>query len=205
MAYSVRAMAAALGVSKSQVDRDAKNGMPMDSPDAAQAWRRAHHDLSRTVHGRIDRPQAPGAPASAAAAPPVSAAAPPQPTRGTSDDPEGADEPADQADDADTAAFRKARAQREQIRCAREQLEFDELLGKLIPLADAQRIAFTSFRGLRDAVLNVPARLKDQLAATTDPMAVERLMEDELSAAFARYSEAAMVVEAADEDADETG
>jgi hypothetical protein len=53
---SVRAMAEALGVAKSQVHRDAQAGMPMHSADAARAWRLDQHDMSRTVEGRIDRP-----------------------------------------------------------------------------------------------------------------------------------------------------
>lgn len=56
---SVRKMAKALGVTKSQVGRDKQAGMQMASVEAARAWRLATHDISRTVDGRIDRVQTP--------------------------------------------------------------------------------------------------------------------------------------------------
>ena len=55
----------------------------------------------------------------------------------------------------------------------------------MINVDDARRIAFTSFRAIRDSVLNVAARIKDQLAAETDPHVCEELLERELSAALA--------------------
>lgn len=183
---SVRAMAEALGVSKSQVSRDAQAGMPMHDVAAARGWRQAQHDLSRTADGRIDRTP-PDAPL-AAGSPPAAA--------GAVDD----DAP---ASDPDTAAFRSARAARERTNAERAQLELEQLRGNLIPLADAQRLAFTAFRTLRDAVLNVPARVKDQAAAMTDPLLVERLIEDELTATFKRFDETSLVTEPAEDD-DET-
>lgn len=59
MTYSIRQMAAALGVSKSQVAREAKAGMPMQNLDAARAWRLANPDLTRAAEGRIDRTPTP--------------------------------------------------------------------------------------------------------------------------------------------------
>jgi hypothetical protein len=178
-------MAAALGVSKSQVSRDAQAGMPMHDVAAAITWRQAQHDFSRTADGRIDR------------TPPLDA---PPAAPGAADD--GDDDAP--ASDPDTAAFRSARAARERTNAERAQLELDQLRGNLIPLADAQRLAFTVFRTLRDAVLNVPARVKDQAAAMTDPLLVERLIEDELTATLRRFDETSLVTEPADDD-DETG
>jgi hypothetical protein len=52
---------------------------------------------------------------------------------------------------------------------------------------EASRLAFTAFRALRDALQNVPARLKDQLAAETDAFRVEQLLEVEITAVLASF------------------
>ena len=52
-ALSVRMMAEALGVSKSQIQRDAANGMPMHSPAAARAWRTRNVDPMRAAAARM--------------------------------------------------------------------------------------------------------------------------------------------------------
>lgn len=80
--------------------------------------------------------------------------------------------------------YQRHRAQREKIRATREQIELDMLTGASLDLASAQRIAFTAFRTLRDAVMNVPARTKDLLAAETDPARIEAMLETELAAAL---------------------
>lgn len=189
MPMSVRAMAQALGVGKSQVQRDAAAGMPMSDPAAARAWREAHHDVSRTAHGRIDRH---AISASTAALLQAAADTAPPPAEDEAPRPD------------DTAAYREARTARERIRRDREQLELDQLRGNLIGLDDAKRLAFTAFRSLRDAVLNVPARVKDQCAAATDPIAIERLIEDELNAALGRFSADRVLHETADEEEEAT-
>lgn len=80
--------------------------------------------------------------------------------------------------------YQRHRAKREEIRATREQIELDMLTGASLDLASAQRIAFTAFRTLRDAVMNVPARTKDLLAAETDPARIEAMLETELAAAL---------------------
>jgi hypothetical protein len=100
---------------------------------------------------------------------------------------EGGDtqDPAESEGDASTSEYRTHRAQREKFSALKQELEYKQLAGELIPVDEAKRIAFTTFRGIRDSVLNVPARLKDQLAALDDPNQVERLLESALSAALA--------------------
>lgn len=80
--------------------------------------------------------------------------------------------------------YREHRATRERYQALKQQLEYEQLVGSLINVDDARRIAYTSFRGLRDLVLNVAPRIKDQLAATDDPLLCEQLLERELSAAL---------------------
>lgn len=172
MTISIRAMAQALGVSKSQVHRDAAAGMPMASVEAARMWRAANHDMSRTVEGRIDRPGR-GAAEDLPAAPPAANA------------PEAADEPAP----GDTAAYRAARTEREQVRLERERLDLERERGALVEVAEVARLRYTEFRALRDALGNIAPRLKDSLATVSDPIEVERLVQAELEAVLNAFAD----------------
>lgn len=96
--------------------------------------------------------------------------------------------------------YRESRAAREKLKLAREQREFDIEGGKLLPLDDAKRVAFTAFRQLRDAILHVPARVKDALAAETDPDVIEQLLEGELAAALGGFDPASVLREQEDPD-----
>ena len=129
---------------------------------------------------------------------PPSAAAPPRvvaPDGGPDDD--DAPEPEGQSD-----AYRKARAQREEIRRDRELLELEKLRGNLIALDEVRALAFTAFRTLRDSLLNVPARIKDEAAAQMDPLLVEQLIEREITAVLSSF-DLAKVTSDQDEDDDE--
>lgn len=99
-----------------------------------------------------------------------------------------ADKPAGEeltGSDSNASRYRESRASREFYVAAKQKVEYEQLLGQLINVDEAKRIAFTSFRAIRDSVLNVAARIKDQLAAETDPHVCEELLERELSAALA--------------------
>jgi hypothetical protein len=192
---SVRALAAALGVSKSQVGRDALAGMPTHSVGAAREWRSRVHDVSRTVEGRIDRPGLFGRPdplSAAAEGPPVVLVPP-----------AAVETPDDAPQPGDTAEYRKARAERERTRAKREALELEMLRGKLIDVEEASRLAFTAFRGLRDAFENVPARVKDQLAAEADPFRIEQQLGAEIAAVLSSFDASTAVREKPDEDDDD--
>jgi hypothetical protein len=121
--------------------------------------------------------------------------------RDPADDGDGADEEDREDDDPHTEAYRQARAERERIRVDREQIELDQLRGKYIDIADANRMVFTAFRALRDAVFNMPARIKDQVAAETDAFACEQMMEAELSAALDSFNPAKALRDTDNDDA----
>lgn len=91
-------------------------------------------------------------------------------------------------EDTATAEYRTHRAEREGIRKEREQLELDELRGSLIRLDDAKRLAFTSFRALRDVALTVPARVANQVAGMSDAWEIEQHLERHLSEAFKQFN-----------------
>ena len=114
---------------------------------------------------------------------------------------EEADKPAAEeliGSDKSASEYRENRSKREYYVAAKHQLEYEQLLGQLINVDDAKRIAFTSFRAIRDSVLNVAARIKDQLAAETDPHVCEELLDRELSAALASVDVGQLVVESED-------
>lgn len=194
MAYSIRQMATALGVSKSQVDRDARAGMPMHDVDAARAWRLAHQDLTRTVDGRIDRPSPASRPAPDHRASP---AGPP--------DPDDDEEPPATATDKDTQAYRAERALREAIRRQREQLELEQLRQELVAVQEVARLQFTAQRLTRDRVEMVAARVAPELVALVqsggDGFGVERLITEHLRRAL---EDAAKAIEEIDDDEDAT-
>lgn len=101
--------------------------------------------------------------------------------------------------------YREERALRESIRRRREEAELAEYLGQLIDVGDAKRLAYTAFRTLRDAVLNVPVRIKDLAAAETDPGRIEAMLERELAAALQQIDPEAILREQAEEEGDDDG
>jgi hypothetical protein len=187
-------MAEALGVAKSQVHRDAQAGMPMHSVDAARAWRLDQHDMSRTVEGRIDRPATDSPPAAVSGLASAAGAG----EAGTS--PASPDAETPLPGDVDTAEYRKARSERERTAADRAQLELDQLRGRLIDVSEAKRLAFTSFRSLRDAVLQVPARVAALCAAQSEPLVVEQIIEAELVAVLSAIDPAKLLVDADQDD-----
>jgi hypothetical protein len=94
--------------------------------------------------------------------------------------------------------YRAHRSERERYSSLKQKLEYEQLVGQTINVDEAKRIAFTSFRSLRDAVMNVAARIKDQLAAETDPQECERLLEDELAAALGSIDVGKLLVDQED-------
>lgn len=86
--------------------------------------------------------------------------------------------------DADSAEYRKHRAIREKANAERAQFELDELKGRLVEKDFAVQAVFTAFRAIRDAVINVAPRLKEEIAAEADSDACEQILENELTRAL---------------------
>jgi hypothetical protein len=57
------------------------------------------------------------------------------------------------------------------------QLERDVAEGRLVPVATVAKEAFEAERTIREAILNLPARLSGELAAETDPKRVHALLD----------------------------
>ena len=185
----------ALGISKQAVSQLKAKGMPVESIEAAARWRATNIDLGRAKGARVvlahsdldEEDRQPPLPSFAGG--------------DLEDDPEHQSAQLDGAADAsDNAAYRQARAEREQVRLERERLALEQLKGKLIDADEAIRMSFTAFRMLRDAVLNVPARIKDEVAAEADPFHVEQRIDAELTAALGSFDPAKVLVDEDDED-----
>ncbi|MBY4866771.1 hypothetical protein K6W76_09650 [Burkholderia anthina] len=105
-------------------------------------------------------------------------------------------------EDPSLATYRDARARREMVRLERDRLELERERGTTLARDVAERLAFTAFRTVRDNIMNVPVRIKDVLAAETDPVRVEMLLEEELAQALASVDAEALLRETDEEDAD---
>lgn len=138
MVQAVAALGARL--SKSQVDRDYREGAPRHGAKAYLAWRAAFRELGRTADSRIDRPQQPDAP---------------------EPDVESDDNSADEH----TAAYRADRARNERIKADRAQLELAREKGEIIAVRDVEDLEFTAGRIVRDRIQMVPARAAADLHA----------------------------------------
>ncbi len=64
------------------------------------------------------------------------------------------------------------------------QLANEEKLKRLIPIDKAERTGFECARAIRDAMLNLPARLSAELAAETDPGKVHLRLDAEIRLAL---------------------
>ncbi|HMS83080.1 MAG TPA: hypothetical protein PKD12_05490 [Nitrospira sp.] len=76
--------------------------------------------------------------------------------------------------------FIESQARREMFKAHLTELEYLEQVGKLIPVHVVDREWFELARLVRDAMLNIPTRIADQLARETDQRKVQDLLEAEI-------------------------
>ena len=172
-----------LGISKQAVGKAVKAGMPVDSFEAAEAWRSANLDVSRTKSARVDM----------SARRPSDVA-----SSGGADD----DEP--QA--TDDAAYKKARTEREQIRRDREALQLEQERGQLVDKQEVARLRYTEFRALRDSLGHIGARTKDALSVEADPLKCEQIVTNELERVLSIFADQILtrgVMQDQDDDGDD--
>lgn len=181
---ALRAVQKAIEAGRIKLVTGADGKQYVDQAQADRDWER-NTDLAKQTLMHASTASGPAAP------PAVDA-----PEGGPDDD--GQVEPEGQSD-----AYRRARAQREEIRRDREMLELEQLRGNLIALDEVKSLAFTAFRTLRDALLNVPARIKDEAAAQMDPLLVEQLIEREITAVLASFDLAKVISDQDEDDEDD--
>lgn len=184
---TLRAVQKAIQSGRIAVDADGK----IDADTAVEAWRRNTDESKRSIADQSRRSLG------------NAAFSMPPPPANPDDDEEYDDVPAAASrEDPSMAAYRAARAAREQTRLERERMDLERERGTTLPLADAQRLAFTAFRTVRDNVMNIPVRLKDALAAESDPIRIETMLDAELVRALASVDATALLSENDMDDAD---
>lgn len=187
---SQAAIAAALGISTAAVTKQKKRGMPVDSVEAARAWREQNLNVAASKLGVVVA----GLPARATfAASPAAIEFTPGPTAGnrqqgraTSDDDLGED-------------FKAARTRREISDANMAEMMEAETRKDLIRLSAVKAALATAFAATRDGLLQIPARMAPMLAADTDPASVQNLLHQEIHRALMHLSGASERVGQTDE------
>lgn len=150
-------LATALGISGAMVSKLKQRGMPTHSVEAAQQWRLAYLQPGRTKTARADATfMDDGA---EALRPPAAA---PLATPGV--------EP-----------YLASRARREAAEAALAEMKLREQSGELVRSAAVTAAYAVRLTYLRDALLQLPARLAPSFAVETDQQAIDRQLFDELA------------------------
>ena len=85
--------------------------------------------------------------------------------------------------------FASARTMREAFRAKMAKLEYEEKAGKLTDASKVREDAFRAGRIIRDALLGMPDRLSDILAAEDDPAKIANLLQEELESVLGDMAE----------------
>lgn len=88
------------------------------------------------------------------------------------------------AAEAPSMTYAKSRARREAFMARLARLDYEERTGKLVPIDKVKVDAFRCARAARDSILAVPERLAAELAGLSDPAAVHKRLEEELTRAL---------------------
>ena len=84
--------------------------------------------------------------------------------------------------------YSESRAALQAYKARMAKLEYEAMQGKLINVDEVKRDAFKIARILRDAILNVPIKLSHEIAAETNPKAIEKLLTTELRQVLSEIS-----------------
>ncbi|HEU0180354.1 MAG TPA: hypothetical protein VFV58_39460 [Blastocatellia bacterium] len=85
--------------------------------------------------------------------------------------------------------YADARALKEVYDAQRRKLELEVRAGELISRTAVERAAFSRFRMIRDACLNIPARVAPLLAGEKDEAKVFSILEEEIRRVFTDFAE----------------
>ena len=88
------------------------------------------------------------------------------------------------ADSRKAVDYATARTMREAFRAKMAKLDYEEREGKLVEARKVYEEGFQTGRQVRDALLGIPDRLADILAAETDPSQIRRIMFEEMEQAL---------------------
>ncbi len=167
-------LATALDISPAMVSKLAKRGMPTDTLERAQRWRKRHLEPGRLKARPLDAvAHATPSPGEAETAPSGLDGPPPGATTGG--EVEGED-------------FLAARTRRERAEANMAELRQAEQSGKVISVEAVRAVWAKALTNTRDSLLQIPSRLAPVIAAETDPHTVALLIERELRQALAEMS-----------------
>ena len=85
--------------------------------------------------------------------------------------------------------FQTSRERREHYSAEQVKLLVDQQRGTLVPLDAVKREAFALAKAVREALINIPDRVANQLAGESDPAAVHQLLSDELTSALGQLAD----------------
>jgi hypothetical protein len=91
---------------------------------------------------------------------------------------------------ATSSATSRARAKKEKFQAKRAELDYLERVGTLVPVDAVREQQFSIFRKLRDNIIAIGSRLGPRLAAETDPVRVQHLIDEEHRKALHELSRA---------------
>ena len=82
----------------------------------------------------------------------------------------------------------ESRARLEQIKVSRAEIDLAEKRGRLVDRIAVEEANLDIYRGLREAMLGVPARISDRLAALDDPRAVRTTLAEAIRSELDRFT-----------------
>lgn len=170
---SQSALGRALDLSKQSISKLKKQGMPVDSIEAAQAWREARQNVA----ARKPSPVQVTTPMPALDRRPPAAALPPL-------------DPVDWGNEPDEDRDR-ARTRREIADANKAEMEEAKMRREQIRVQAVENMLATDFATTRDALLQIPARLAPLMAADSDPVSIQNLLESEIHQALMNLAGAA--------------
>jgi len=89
--------------------------------------------------------------------------------------------------------YAKARAAVQIYEARLKKLRYEEKAKNLVPARDVADAAYRTVRCLREACMNIPARVAAQLAIESDPARCYAILEAEFVAIFTDYAEGRMI------------
>lgn len=155
-------LARALGLSKQAVSKLKGQGMPVDSVEAARAWRDENLSVAARKETRESVPVVPIAKS------PDTRAFPP-----IGDDDDGEDED-----------FKAARTREKISEANMAEMNEAKMRREMINVAVVERQLATDYATTRDALLQIPARIAPLLASESDTAAIHTLLDAEIHQAL---------------------
>jgi hypothetical protein len=172
---SQAAIGRALGLSPAAMTKLKHQGMPVDSVEAAQAWREARQNVAA-------RKPVPGASPAAVPLvrrpPPADVPAPPPGGEGGGGD--GLDYPDEDRD--------MARTRREIAEANMAEMSEARLRRELIRVQAVQDQIALDYATTREGLLQIPARMGPTLAAVSDPAAIQRMLHTAIHEALQKLA-----------------